>query len=107
MQFDLKSENSKLLWCNNQIITLKAFYTWLSIFSSINGILHVCSNGVLLSRMIDTGCPRSHDILGKVLDLHLRNIKHFSCWHAVISTRAEIGKTRNCMETRLPQECFH
>ena len=35
--------------------------------------------------------------------LHLRNIKHFPCWYTVISTRVEIGKTRNCVETRRPQ----
>ena len=30
--------------------------------------------------------------------LHLRNIKHF-----FISTQVEIGKMRNCVETRRPQ----
>ena len=34
---------------------------------------------------------------------HLRNIKHFPCWYTVISTRVEIGKTRNCVETRRPK----
>ena len=34
---------------------------------------------------------------------YLRNIKHFPCWYTVISTRVEIGKTRNCVETRRPQ----
>ena len=46
---------------------------------------------------------------------YLRNIKHFPCWHTVISTRVEIGKTRNCEETRRPLssvflynfECFY
>ena len=27
---------------------------------------------------------------------YLTNIKHFPCWYTVISTRVEIGKTRNC-----------
>ena len=31
---------------------------------------------------------------------YLRNIKHFPCWYTVISTRVEIGKTRNCVETQ-------
>ena len=30
--------------------------------------------------------------------IYLRNIKHFPCWYTVISTRMEIGKTRNCVE---------
>ena len=31
----------------------------------------------------------------------LRNIKHFPCCYTVISTRVEIGKTRNCVESLL------
>ena len=31
------------------------------------------------------------------------NIKHFPFWYTVTSTRVEIGKTRNCVETRRPQ----
>ena len=34
---------------------------------------------------------------------YLRNIKHFPCLYTVISTRVEIGKTRNCVETQRPQ----
>ena len=33
-------------------------------------------------------------------DRYLRNIKHFRCRYTVISTPVEIGKTRNCVETR-------
>ena len=38
---------------------------------------------------------------------YLRNIKHFPCWYTVISTRVEIGKTRNCVKTRRPQGGVH
>ena len=31
---------------------------------------------------------------------YLTNKKHSPCWYTVISTRVEIGKTRNCVETR-------
>jgi hypothetical protein len=30
-------------------------------------------------------------------------IVHFPCWYTDISTRVEIGKTRNCVETRRPK----
>jgi hypothetical protein len=36
----------------------------------------------------------------KIFIYELTNIKHFPCWYTVISTRVEIGKTRNCVETR-------
>ena len=34
---------------------------------------------------------------------YLRNIKYFPRLYTVLSTRVEIGKTRNCVETRRPQ----
>ena len=42
-------------------------------------------------------------ILLNTVVIYLRNIKHFPCWYTVISTRVEIGKTRNYVETRRPQ----
>ena len=36
--------------------------------------------------------------------LELRNIKHFPCWYRVISTRVEIGKTRNVAQRALTEE---
>jgi hypothetical protein len=36
-------------------------------------------------------------------DYYITNTKHFPCWYTVISTRMEIGKTRNCVETRRPK----
>jgi hypothetical protein len=53
-------------------------------------------------------CGVVHDITRRcaMLVLYLTNIKHFPCWYTVISTRVEIGRTRNYVETwiSIPRE---
>lgn len=40
---------------------------------------------------------------------YLRNIKHFTCWNTMISTRVKIGITRNCVDyegTKCPKNLW-
>jgi hypothetical protein len=72
--------------------------TKVNIFGFSKSWIH---NTQLLNRLVVSHTVQNGNIQ---LDIYLTNIKHFPCLYTVISTRVEIGKTRNCVETRRPKD---
>jgi hypothetical protein len=86
--------NSSINVCGTFLLDFNYFWWLFCIFSILVSYWKQIWNKY---RILD-GCEAN--------EWDLTNIKHFPCLYTVISTRVEIGKTRNCVETRR-HECWY